>query len=393
MARIAVEKELQNQPDQQVEQPDQQIEHPEQQVEHPEQPEKQVEQSDQQIEQPAQQVEQPDQQTEQPNQQVEHLEQKIEHSEQQIEQPDQQVEQPDQLVDQPAQQVEQPDQHTEQLDQQTEQPGQQFEQPDQVNEKPDQQSEHSGHQNEADHLNGKQSNTVVPSISPDHTAGGNETQQKSLKAAATPTVSQTNEQHNDEIVATEQANPDPSNTQESTTVEEDATILVIPPEVTSEQTTQHQNDSTVEQPPSTHPPTDTQGAVDNEVPSDPTTTEDNNTSKIAELSVENVAAHDEAYPPVIERNTTQQTLTTVTMIDNPIRLEQLSRSSLDSDDSKKLLSQQITQQSSTSRNIGKEDDIIAIAGTVDTATMQSSISSSSLSNVSPLTDDETPTTQ
>ena len=112
---------------------------------------------------------------------------------------------------------------------------------------------------------------------------------------------------------------------------------------------------------------------------------------VAELSVANLAAHDVANPPLIERSNTQQTLTSVTMLDNPIRLEQLtnSRSSLNSDYSKRHRHQQIVQTASTTGVNGDakpNDDVIAIAGTVDTGTVKSSISSSTLSNVTDLTE-------
>ena len=116
---------------------------------------------------------------------------------------------------------------------------------------------------------------------------------------------------------------------------------------------------------------------------------DNTTDEVAELSVANLAAHDMANPPLIERTDTQQTLTTVTMLDNPIRLEQLSRSSLDSDYSKKQQQQLIVQTVSPTAGDNKpnnSDDVIAIAGTVDTGAVKSSISSSSLSNITDLTE-------
>ena len=118
-------------------------------------------------------------------------------------------------------------------------------------------------------------------------------------------------------------------------------------------------------------------------------TESEKTDAIAKLSVANLAAHNIANPPLIERTDTLQTLTTVTMLDNPIRLEQLSRSSLDTDHSKKHRHQQIVQTVSTMAVNGdgkQNDDVIAITGTVDTGAMKSSISSSTLSNVTDLTE-------
>ena len=116
-------------------------------------------------------------------------------------------------------------------------------------------------------------------------------------------------------------------------------------------------------------------------------TESGNTSdKVAELSMANLAAHDIANPPLIERTNTQQTLTSVTMLDNPIRLEQFSRSSLDSDYNK---NQQITQAISTTAVIGDKkpnDDVILISGMVDTGAVKSSVSSSTLSNITDLTE-------
>ena len=351
VARIAVEKEIQNQPDQQAELPDQQVEQP-----------------DQQVEQPGQQVEQPDQEVQQPVNQK----------------PDQEVEQP--VNQNPDQQL---DQKTDELDQTS-------------NQQADQQSEHSDDgKNEVDNLNDEQSSTKEASASQDYTETGDDatkqtSEQPSDTETTAPIASQIGEQHKDETEAAEHpesSTPNPSNIQGTTTAE-DTTIPALLPEVSSELTTQHQDESTTGI--SQHTPTNNQ---ESEVPGEPTTKTDdeqgdNSTSMIAELSMENVAAHDIANPPVLERNTTQQTLTNVTLIDNPIRLEQLSRSSLDSDDSKKLQSRQITQPPSTSTgNINKEDDIIVIAGTVDTTTMKSSISSSSLSNVSALTDKDVPTSQ
>ena len=330
------------------------------------------------------------------------------------EQPNQQVEQPaaDQQPDQPAAD-QQPDQQIEQLDQQVEQPDEQSESDQQVNQKPeldqkpDQQSQHSGDgQNEVDNLNDKQSSIKEVSATQDHAEpGGDDTtkqtsEQPSDTEATTPIASQIDEQHKDETATVEQPEngiPDPSNIQGTTTAEEDTTVPAVPPELSSELAIQHQDEPTTEQASSQHKPADTQDSIESEVPGERTTMtddqEENSTSMVAELSMENVAAHDIANPPVIERNATQQTLTTVTMIDNPIRLEQLSRSTLDSDDSKKFQSQQITQQPSTSTGNINKDDIIAIAGTVDTATMKSFISSSSLSNISALTDEEMPTSQ
>ena len=118
-------------------------------------------------------------------------------------------------------------------------------------------------------------------------------------------------------------------------------------------------------------------------------TESEKTDAIAKLSVANLAAHNIANPPLIERTDTLQTLTTVTMLDNPIRLEQLSRSSLDTDHSKKHRHQQIVQTVSTMAVNGdgkQNDDVIAITGTVDTGAVKSSISSSTLSNVTDLTE-------
>ena len=116
-------------------------------------------------------------------------------------------------------------------------------------------------------------------------------------------------------------------------------------------------------------------------------TESRNTSdKIAELSMENLKAHDIANPPLIERTNTQQTLTSVTMLVNPIRLKQLSQSSLDSDYNK---NQQITQTISTTAVVGDKkpsDDVILITGTVDTGAVKSSVSSSTLSNITDLTE-------
>lgn len=338
VARIAVEKEIQNQPDQQAKLPDQQVEQP-----------------DQQVEQPGQQFEQPDQQVEQPVNQK----------------PDQEVEQP--VNQKPDQQLDQKADKLEQIS----------------NQQADQQSEHLGDgKNEVDNLNDEQGSTEEASASHDHTETGRDdatkqtSQQPSDTEAMAPIATKIGEQDNDQTEAAESSTPDPSNIQGT---EEDTTVPALLPEASSELTTQHQDESTTG--PSQHTPTDTQ---ESEVPGEPTTKTDD---MIAELSMENVAAHDIANPPVLERNTTQQTLTNVTLIDNPIRLEQLSRSSLDSDNSK-LQSRQITQLPSTSTgNINKEDNIIVIAGTVDIATMKSSISSSSLSNISALTDEDVPTSQ
>ena len=112
--------------------------------------------------------------------------------------------------------------------------------------------------------------------------------------------------------------------------------------------------------------------------------------KVAELSIENLAAHDIANPPLKERRMDTQTLTTVTMMDNPVRLEQFSRSSLDSSDSKKRKHQQIVQSISVTAVNGDgtpgNNDAIAISGTVNTGVVKSSISSSTLSNVTDLTE-------
>lgn len=120
-----------------------------------------------------------------------------------------------------------------------------------------------------------------------------------------------------------------------------------------------------------------------------TESSENKNDTVAELSVANLEAFNVANPPLVERTNTQQTLTSVTMLDNPIRLEQLSRSSLDSDYSKKRTHQQIVQTISTTAINGdgkpSNDDVIAIAGTVDTGAVKS-ISSSTLSNITDLTE-------
>lgn len=123
---------------------------------------------------------------------------------------------------------------------------------------------------------------------------------------------------------------------------------------------------------------------------EPTTESKNRSDEVAELSIANLAAHDVANPPLIERTDTQQTLTTVTMLDNPIRLEQLSRSSLDTDHSRRHKHQQIVQTISTIAVSGdakpNDDDVIAISGMIDTGAVKSSTSSSTLSNVTDLTE-------